>query len=1099
MSTQYDVPKDLPSNFNSSYKYFGLFEKRVKAPIPLKRIRVNAKISDYVAEITYSQVFYNSSKNKIETEYFFPISNTACYHDFKCKFGDTVIEGKVKKKEEAKQEYDRHNEEGNLVAYAEIADQNYSVLCVRIGNMPPDTEIEIIFSYIERLEITMNKFWRFTLYSCLVSRATHGASGPLDVSGTTGTASTASDSYRNNVLANYPMYSNERVNNRPGHGLMKEPQWEVNVEIQSRSYINFIKSPSHQVEIQQYDMSNIFTAKVNLAKRYTPNKDFVLLYATDAMNKPSYLLSPFEGGYCTLINFFPEIGYMTFDDAYKASLDGKDPFEHMSANAKNEFIFVVDRSRIMKGARIELVKDALSYFIKAIPSGSYFNILGMRGKENFSLFASQSVPIDDDQIQEALAHVKGFTSNDGEPSIKKIIEYIEKADTIRTHSRIVFLLTSGKMNISTTEVTEMIKDKLFKTRVFTLGIGEGSATEFTKTTAFEGYGHYDIIRTQEEIPEKVSHFIKAATVPYFTDFELRIQNESLFSYVVPLPKVIGCISPNELVEFFIVFNKKLEVAKKTTFTLRFFNGFNQRFEEYKQDIDVECADLSEAVVKLGMLKFCESLLKKKELYEAMGKGEIVTSFKEDVQRNLVNTAVRYGILTPQTSFVCLIKEGDDVMRQIPAQRITMIAPTIETQQITALDESPGRTRLSLDDVAPVAIRTSPKRPLGRKDVLETSPEIPNEEGRKNLNEGFQLKPLQPVGRKLSQREDEPQINRVRPDNEHFNKVEIQQHQLDDFNPNKQAGSPTTPRKRDSERLRKIQTLKEPTYAPTLTETPGKTPDQIQGQTQGQTPGMYISVGNQPLNLNQINLQNVMLQNYGQRQRFDSSGHIQGTTPGMLQGSQQNQSQKNIPFHPTMLSMMASQKESQASLKPFGTMITNANVQPVNQMLTEIGIQNNNVPSVRSSINYPNIPRSSVVSAEEPTSTKPKGRGFLGLFSCTSKKKTSRYTLQDKENLLSQLAHMQTIEGYWLPEAQVLKIVDYKWSKLKNKAPFEVRKQMNADLVWLTALILAWIEHLYPNSPEWEETYNKAWSWLENTEAYHENHSVLEHAKIALGY
>jgi hypothetical protein len=57
MSTNYDVPKDLPTNFNSSYKYFGLFEKRVKAPIPLKRIRVNAKISDYVAEITYSQVF----------------------------------------------------------------------------------------------------------------------------------------------------------------------------------------------------------------------------------------------------------------------------------------------------------------------------------------------------------------------------------------------------------------------------------------------------------------------------------------------------------------------------------------------------------------------------------------------------------------------------------------------------------------------------------------------------------------------------------------------------------------------------------------------------------------------------------------------------------------------------------------------------------------------------------------------------------------------------------------------------------------------------------------------------------------------------------
>lgn len=41
----------------------------------------------------------------LETVYFFPISNTACFDNFKARIGKKVIEGVIKEKEKAKSLY----------------------------------------------------------------------------------------------------------------------------------------------------------------------------------------------------------------------------------------------------------------------------------------------------------------------------------------------------------------------------------------------------------------------------------------------------------------------------------------------------------------------------------------------------------------------------------------------------------------------------------------------------------------------------------------------------------------------------------------------------------------------------------------------------------------------------------------------------------------------------------------------------------------------------------------------------------------------------------------------------------------------------------
>ena len=55
----------------------------------------------------------------------------------------------------------------------------------------------------------------------------------------------------------------------------------------------------------------------------------------------------------------------------------------MSSGKDFCFIFVVDRSGSMGGRRIEITKEALKLFIKSLPVGSKFAILGFGSQSSF--------------------------------------------------------------------------------------------------------------------------------------------------------------------------------------------------------------------------------------------------------------------------------------------------------------------------------------------------------------------------------------------------------------------------------------------------------------------------------------------------------------------------------------------------------------------------------------------------------------------------------------------------------------------------------------------------------------------------------------------
>ena len=161
-----------PSKYKSSpsQEIRGLYIAGTRNSIPLKSIVYDVEIIDSLAFISLTQNYFNSSANTIETEYFFSILDNACFYEFQAEIDGQIMIGQIKEKQEAKAEYEQNKAQGNTVAYAEVNKEAQDIMKINIGNVPSNKEIKIKFSFLEELNIYLNKFLKLLIPATLTPR-----------------------------------------------------------------------------------------------------------------------------------------------------------------------------------------------------------------------------------------------------------------------------------------------------------------------------------------------------------------------------------------------------------------------------------------------------------------------------------------------------------------------------------------------------------------------------------------------------------------------------------------------------------------------------------------------------------------------------------------------------------------------------------------------------------------------------------------------------------------------------------------------------------------------------------------------------------------
>ena len=96
-----------------------------------------------------TQVYKNDGKKPLEAIYIFPASTRAAVYGMKMTIGKRVIEAKIKKRDEARREYEQARDAGKNASLLE--QQRPNVFQMNVANIMPGDEIKVELKYTELL------------------------------------------------------------------------------------------------------------------------------------------------------------------------------------------------------------------------------------------------------------------------------------------------------------------------------------------------------------------------------------------------------------------------------------------------------------------------------------------------------------------------------------------------------------------------------------------------------------------------------------------------------------------------------------------------------------------------------------------------------------------------------------------------------------------------------------------------------------------------------------------------------------------------------------------------------------------------------------
>ena len=379
--------------------------------LPLKATSALVNISGVIADVTVTQVYKNEGMKAIEAIYIFPASTRAAVYGMKMVIGKRVIEAKIKKRDEARRDYEQARDQGKSASLLE--QQRPNVFQMNVANIMPGDEIKVELKYTELL-IPTDRVYEFA-YPTVV--------GPRYSNTKEATASPSDKWVKNPYLheGEKPTYS-----------------FDIAVNIAAGMPIKELTSTSHKVNTTYTSPSS---AKVILDKsdKSGGNRDYILRYrlAGDKIQSGLLLFQGEKENFFLLMMQPPK-------KVTNAQIPGR------------EYIFIVDVSGSMHGFPLEISKKLLRNLIGNLRPSDTFNVLLFSGGS--TLMSEESLPATSENIDKAINVIdrqKGGGGTELLPALKRALS-LKRADGF---SRSVVIATDGYVSVEE-EAFDFIRNHL---------------------------------------------------------------------------------------------------------------------------------------------------------------------------------------------------------------------------------------------------------------------------------------------------------------------------------------------------------------------------------------------------------------------------------------------------------------------------------------------------------------------------------------------------------------------------------------------------------------------------------------------------------------
>ena len=632
----------LSYDYNSDEVFpFGLFNIESEEQIPLYFVDINANIVDQFAKIKITHKYFNPTEQIINT--IFRCSKTL-YHVFDgltVEMNEVTKVSLIGKKEEIDLNFKNEEEKGSTVVKAETVEVDFPFtrssvfLEARIGNISPKESINLTFSIIQQLDISLNK--KFSLKLPLMLTPKFIPSYTIS-----GLISKFVDKIINedNAIKEQTDIRYIKKDNNLYY------QYDITVKVNSSVAIKKIEAknnnPTVITKIDDFHAIISFdNSNINI-----PSEDFELVYeiSQEELMKPKLLFTKhpkFDDDYAFWYSFFPS------QMVQKELVEQYVPLQHFEGN----FVFCIDRSGSMYGGRMTMAKQSLLYFIHSLPdTKSKFDIISF-GDYYTSLF-DKFLKVKQKYTEKAVSKIENFDADMGCTYLKGGLEHIIHLARKSKKKTRVFIITDGYL-FDKEECLHLIEESAneFDIKYFSLGIGDECDEELVREIADKGYGKFEFSKKENDIVEKVIYLLESSMQIYLSDFKLSMQK-----------------TPQNFYSNFYSKKFKNKILQ-----------FNEPFDlygilpkEFANDNAIECSfslPFKEKMTFSTRIPFELAEVKKTDILHKMIIG---TYYHKEI-----DLCLKYQILGDNTSFYCLVKESNltpEEMIQKHVEKMKNIVP-----------------------------------------------------------------------------------------------------------------------------------------------------------------------------------------------------------------------------------------------------------------------------------------------------------------------------------------------------------------------------------------------------------------------------------------
>jgi Ca-activated chloride channel family protein len=408
----------------------------------------------------------------------------------------------------------------------------------------------------------------------------------------------------------------------------------VRVEVRSRDAIHAVYSPTYQDRVY-VDRDGDYRAVVGYEESdVLPDQDFELVYTVSqedvGLNLLTFRDAPDDGFFLLLVAPTVEVD--------EGRVIPRDVF------------LVLDVSGSMDGEKIEQAREALVYVLEHLNAEDRFNVIAF--STGLQQYGRELRPAS--EAREAADWVRRLEAVGGTDINRALLEALAQAD--RERPTVLVFLTDGLPTEGVTEIEQILSNVEASApgnvRLFPFGVGDDVNTTLLDTLAEQQRGTSGYVRPHERIDEEISGFYAKISTPVLADIELDfgdIMVEDTYPY--PLPDLFAGTQ--------LILTGRYRLPSPaggggaggggTRITLT--GQVNGERQEFVYEGNFRASGGDDFIPRLWATRKIGYLLTQIRLH-----GE-----QREWVDAIVALSVRYGIITPYTSF--LIEEDDILTAQ----------------------------------------------------------------------------------------------------------------------------------------------------------------------------------------------------------------------------------------------------------------------------------------------------------------------------------------------------------------------------------------------------------------------------------------------------